>query len=111
MNAAPGHEAWVLRAQPPAPAALTARVVDVLRANAAWDALPLAEALTLAGERLLAGVVAKGEGTARDRAAALDLLAADACVTWAFEVAAEQPDALPARAREVTARILSMRAT
>lgn len=107
-----GHRAWVESARPEAPPALTARVVEVLAEHTAWDALPLAEALTLAGERLLADVVARGllEGAARDRTTALDLLAADACVTWAFEVAAEQPEELPTKAREVTARILQMRA-
>lgn len=106
MSLGVSHRAWVESATPQAPAALTTRVTEVLVANPAWDALPLAEALTKAGEALLAGVMAKGEQESRDRTTALDLLAADACVTWAFEAASDEPAELPARAREVTARIL-----
>jgi hypothetical protein len=101
------HRGWVEGARPEAPRALTERVVEVLDANPAWHALPLADALVAAGEQLLAGVMAKAEAESRDRATALDLLAADACVTWAFEAASAESDALPPRAREVTARILA----
>jgi hypothetical protein len=41
------------------------------------------------------------------RAAALDLLAADALATYAFEAAADDPDAIPARARAAMARLSS----
>jgi hypothetical protein len=102
--------AWVDSARPEPPEALRARVREVLEAHAEWDALPVAEALVCAGERLLADVMAKGEGESRDRVTALDLLAADACVTWAFEAASEDPESLTERAREATARILASRA-
>ena len=42
---------------------------------------------------------------ATTRESALDLLAADALVTYAFEAAADEPDTLPARVERATARI------
>jgi hypothetical protein len=101
------HRAWVEGAKPEAPRALTARVHEVLEANPAWSSLALPDALVAAGEQLLAGVIAKGAEASRDRATALDLLAADACVTWAFEAASAEPESLLLRARKVTAHILA----
>lgn len=54
------------------------------------------------GERLLEAVLT---GDARSRGTALDLLAADALVTHAFECAADDPDALPAMAEAAMRRI------
>lgn len=105
------HRAWIDAARPPAPAALLARVGDVLAAHPEWDALGTADALARAGETLLAGVLARSgsDAEARDRANALDLLAADACVTWAFEAAASNDvDGVPERAGQVMQRILSL---
>jgi hypothetical protein len=97
------HAAWVEQHGAAAPPALRTRVVDVLNADAVAQALPVAEALLRAGEQLLADVVALREGEARE--AALDLLAADACVTWAFEAAADEPGTLAARAEDAMRRI------
>lgn len=99
MNAA----AWIEAASPDAPERLVARVQDVLRAHPAWASLPVPEALVEAADALLDLVLADGEGAPRDRA--LDLLAADACVTWAFEAAADDPAALGARARATMERL------
>jgi hypothetical protein len=63
----------------------------------------VAEALTQAGETLLRAVLDRPPEQARE--GALDLLAADACVTWAFEAAADDPSTLPARAQEAMQRI------
>jgi hypothetical protein len=87
---------WIAAAAPDAPPGLSARVTEVLDAHPEWDALPVAEALTAAGADLLRAVL--GAQGPEARASALDLLAADSCVTWAFEAAADEPDALPARA-------------
>jgi len=95
--------AWIEAASPDAPERLVARVRDILAGNPAWAALPVPEALVEAADVLLALVLAEGDGPARDRA--LDLLAADACVTWAFEAAADDPSALAARARDTMARL------
>jgi hypothetical protein len=56
----------------------------------------------------LALVIAPREGDAR--AAALDLLAADACVTWALEAAADEPGTLAQRAEDAMRRITQLAA-
>lgn len=88
-----------------APPRLAARVREVLDADPRVAGLAVPEAMLRAGETLLAAVLAEGAptGPARDRA--LDLLAADACVTWAFEAAADEPGTLPARAENAMRRI------
>lgn len=107
MSAQTTHSEWVERAEPAAPPALVRRVAEVFSAHPGWEELPVADALTLAGEELLRAVL--GETAADARACALDLLAADACVTWAFEVAATDPDVLPGRAQEAMQRIFMAR--
>ena len=72
-------------------AALRARVASALRdagGQAAADA-PTPELCLVAGERMLDAALA---GDERSRATALDLLAADALVTRAFELAAGHPE-------------------
>ena len=107
MSARATHSEWVERAEPAAPPALVRRVAEVFSAHPGWEELPVADALTLAGEELLRAVL--GETAADARACALDLLAADACVTWAFEVAATAPDVLPGRAQDAMQRIFMAR--
>jgi hypothetical protein len=102
------HADWIGSRRPEAPERLVARVREVLGANPVWDAVPVAEALLGAGEALLGVVLQGGSGVARD--SALDLLAADACVTWAFEAAADEPEALGERAREARRRIAEVAA-
>lgn len=97
------HASWVGAAGSESPGALVARVVEVLAAHPDWESLPTAEALLKAGEELLASVLGHGEGEGRE--VALDLLAADACVTWAFEAAADEPGTLPERAESAMQRI------
>jgi uncharacterized membrane protein len=55
-----------------------------------------------AGERLVREII---RDNAISRESALDLLAADALVTYAFEAASEQPAELERRARDAMARI------
>lgn len=88
-----------------APPALIARVQAVLASDEAAASLPVAEALLRAGEALLANVLKDGEA---GRAVALDLLAADTCVTWAFEAAADEPGTLPERAAQAMQRVAEM---
>ena len=95
--------AWIAAAKPEAPERLVARVREVLDAHPAWSKAPVAEALVEAAEVLLREVLREGDGPARDRA--LDLLAADACVTWAFEAAADDPAALGAHAKATMERL------
>jgi len=100
--------AWVARREPAAPPALAEHVA------AALGTLPpstverddelsaVVRACVDAAEATLVRVLVDG---AVARAAALDLLAADALVTYAFEAASERPDDLPAAAREAMARL------
>ena len=94
---------WIVARDEEVPERLLARVTQIFAAHPAWDDLPLPEAFREAGECLLKGVLTAGPDVAR--ASALDLLAADACVTWAFEAAAEDPARLGARADEAMRRI------
>lgn len=94
---------WIAQAQPEAPERLVARVREVLEMNPKAKELEVADALLDAADALLKLVLREGGETARERA--LDLLAADACVTWAFEVAADDPGTLGARARASMQRL------
>jgi hypothetical protein len=94
---------WIGQAQPEAPERLVVRVREVLELNPRAKQLGVAEALLDAADALLVLVLRDGDEPARERA--LDLLAADACVTWAFEVAADNPDTLVERARKMMQRL------
>lgn len=100
MPGAPGPDAG-------APAELRARVDAALRAEggerAASDPTP-GECLA-AGEALLARTLA---GDDRDRGTALDLLAADALVTRAFELAAARGDAVEEASAAAMRRIAAL---
>ena len=63
------------------------------------------EACLDAGERLLDELLACGSTS---RSTALDLLAVDALVTYAFQAAADEPALLDARAARALARIAAM---
>ena len=94
---------WITRAQPEAPERLVARVREVLATNPKAKQLGVAEALLDAADALMRIVLREGGDPARERA--LDLLAADACVTWAFEAAADDPETLSAKAQETMHRL------
>ncbi len=100
-------QAWLDQRQPEAPDALKRRIAEVVAEHPEWDAKPCAEALVEAGEILLAQVLA---ATPKDRQAALDLLAADACVTYAFEAAADEPPHFTERADRAMKRIAQLAA-
>lgn len=63
------------------------------------------ELFLAAGERLVAGLLS-GERTSRD--SALDLLTADALVTYAFEASGARPDGIDELADDAMARIASL---
>ena len=88
--------AWVAAHAEQPPLALRARL-DVILNTTHADArpAPVAAALLHAGESLLRTILGSGS-TQRD--AALDLLTADALVTYAFEAAATHPDTLDEQA-------------
>ena len=87
--------AWLAAHSEQPPAALRARLDGILNAPSATSDAPVAPALLDAGGKLLSTIL--GSGTTQ-RDAALDLLAADALVTYAFEAAAEEPATIDARA-------------
>ncbi len=99
-------EVWIAQRTAEAPSALRARVDDVLRVGApvGTDA---PEQLVRVAERLLGGLVAP-QGGGEHRQGALDLLAADAAVTWAFEKAADDPKTLATRAEDAMRRIAAV---
>ncbi|HEX5971667.1 MAG TPA: hypothetical protein VFY85_07055 [Gemmatimonadaceae bacterium] len=96
---------WLGRREPAPPAALLLRLREALGHDAERDAGDAADACLAAGERLLAKVLREGDAS-RDHA--LDLLAADALVTYAFEAASGRPDALPALAARAMARMATL---
>jgi hypothetical protein len=90
------------------PPALARRMRDALdsyhrSAGAVSGETP--ESYLAAGERLLAQLLS-GDCTSRD--CALDLLAADALVTYAFELAANDPSLIGERAQQATARLAAL---
>lgn len=100
------HARWIASRTPPAPERLALRVRRVIEAHPEWESLPVADALVAAAESLLDGALGERAGEARE--AALDLLAADACVTWAFEAAADAPSTLGARAEDAMRRLAAV---
>lgn len=99
-------EGWLAGREPAPPASLAVRLQAVLRElDPADRAAPAAEACARAGERLLAELLREG---CASRDSALDLLAADALVTYAFEAASAEPALLERRAQEAMARIAAL---
>lgn len=96
---------WLATRTPPPPSPLAERV----RAMSAPDApgVPRADALCEAAAAALADLVRRERLT---RENALDLLAIDALVTYAFEAAADEPDAIEERATRAMARIAALAA-
>jgi hypothetical protein len=94
--------AWLAAVTPAPPPALALRLAEMLAPFADRPVGELPEACVAAGERELAALLAAGS-TSRD--GALDLLAVDALVTYAFEVAADDPARFEARAARAMERI------
>ena len=99
--------AWLDAREPAPPAALAARARELLAEAGALQLQRSPRPLLTAAESLLARMLREGCDT---RGSALDLLVADALVTWAFESAAEGDDDLRALAIDAMARIASMAA-
>ncbi len=97
--------AWLESRTPEAPAALAARIREVLGARWSDDASHTHAACEAAAEELLASLLAARE---TGRETALDLLAADALVTYAFEHAAAAAVDLDGEAGAVMARVAAI---
>ncbi|MBV6522707.1 MAG: hypothetical protein MNPFHGCM_02855 [Gemmatimonadaceae bacterium] len=95
---------WLATREPRPPAALTARIDAVLGDVNMGAQIPevLVEAAGVALEALLSR-------PQRERAVALDLLAADALATYAFEAASEDPATIEQRATEAMRRLSVVR--
>ena len=89
-------QAWLDDRQPAPPAALRRRIAELVDQVAEDPEDPGLTCLR-AAERSLAILAGSGDA---GRAAALDLLAVDALVTYAFEAAADDPAIVAERATE-----------
>jgi hypothetical protein len=98
---------WLSARTPAPPAPLAARLRSVLGTRLNDRSSNAHEAVLATAESLLAELLAL-DCAGRDRA--LDLLAVDAMVTYAFEAAAEYPDTLSARATAAMAAIATLAA-
>ena len=101
------HTAWLTSRTPAAPVDLVECVRALFKEHPEWSALHRADAFIAASEELLRRVL--GHSCAA-RSSALDLLAADACVTYAFEAAADEPGTIAARAEQAMRRIAAIAA-
>jgi hypothetical protein len=98
---------WLARREPMPPPALRARLEAELGDALRIDAAQAADLCLAAGARVLTSVL-YGGGCDATRESALDLLAADALVTYAFEAAAESPAGLASRATAAMHRIAAL---
>ena len=98
---------WLAARRPAPPEALRDRLSRELAPFLATDAREMPAACLDAAERLVTALLAEGSTT---RASALDLLTADALVTYAFEAASEAPAELAERATIAMRRIAALAA-
>ena len=96
---------WLAERRPSPPPALRARITGLLGDSLALDATDGVEVYLEAAERLVETLLS-GNSTTRD--SALDLLTADALVTYAFEAASDAPAHLASRAADAMIRIASI---
>jgi len=96
---------WLASRAPAPPPELAARMHAM--ASGFVDRAPTAEALIDVATSAMATLLNDGCLT---RASALDLLAVDALVTYAFEAAAAEPDQIDLRAQQALARIAALAA-
>lgn len=93
---------WLDTREPVPPPALATELRRALGPALGADASTVREASLAAAESLLAEALAAG---CRTRPHAVVLLAADALVTYAFEAAADAPEALGERAAQAVRRL------
>ena len=98
-------QSWLDARVPEAPEALRQRIAELVVEHPEWETMPRQHALLAASEVLMKDVLAAAP---KDRDAALDLLAGDACVTYAFEAAADDPGVLSSLADHAMQRIAKL---
>jgi hypothetical protein len=101
VTSPPSLATWLRTRTPSPPDALAIRIDAMTAASA--DAPASADALVACAERAMSALLHDGCLT---RGSALDLLAIDALITYAFEVAADEPE----RIEEHTQRALAVMA-
>ena len=97
--------AWLDARRPAPPVRLRARIDAALGSALDSDASAAAASCLRAGEELARELLGKN---ATSRESALDLLAADALVTYAFEAASERPGDLAVQCRAAMVRIAAL---
>ena len=102
MGAHVTPDAWLAARSPVPPLAIAQRMRDVLGSRLTAPVSDVADVFLSAGEGLVSLLLIKGRTT---RETALDLLCADAFVTYAFEAASADPDRVQGRAERAMARI------
>jgi hypothetical protein len=97
--------AWLTAVTPPPPPALASRLRAQLVRHGLLDATATPEVYLVAAVALLDDLLDDG---CASRDSALDLLVADAFVTYAFELASDEPARLAERAEHAMHRIASL---
>jgi hypothetical protein len=97
---------WLAHREPSPPRVLRERVEALVLAAPGHDGDPAASLLA-AAESALAQLSRRAPD---DRTTALDLLAVDALVTYAFEYAADAPDVIPALSARAMSRLSAVAA-
>lgn len=97
--------AWFVALTPAPPDGLRIRLAALLEPYADQPVQQVPEACLDAGEKLLGELLASGSTS---RATALDLLAVDSLVTYAFQAAADDPGQLDPRAERALTRIAAL---
>jgi len=96
---------WLRSRSPRPPAALSARLDAVLVESLGESADRVPDVFLAVGERLVAEML-RNDSTSRD--SALDLLTADALLTYAFEAAGGDVSTIDGRAAEAMTRIAAL---
>ena len=100
---------WLAAREPAPPPELAERIGAALGPHgAAAHRAGAPEVCLAAAERVVRGVLEAGPAAERARETALDLLCADALVTYAFEAAAEEPARVGERAAAALARFAAL---
>ena len=100
--------AWLAAREPAPPPALAERIEAALGPLGGTDRAGAPDACLGAAERVVRRVLDAGPAAERARETALDLLCADALVTYAFEAAAEDPARVGERAAAALARLSAL---
>lgn len=95
---------WLATRSPPPPARLAGRLAAAIPPSAESLSSELSESLIAAAAAILRDTIT-ASGDERNGAAALDLLAADALITYAVEAAAEDCRSFATRTDEMIARL------